>query len=203
MSLSTPPVAGPDGNPGAAIDAIRRYGGMYGAAYSGGWLLQEGIEVSGNTAVARVEVPLVGTTRMGYKTGRETREGTMRIQQIDSTWALQVYSFTGQTLQARIDARGTSAASFPQFDLLLAINDPTAYDKETWQLTGVQAWQMPIGFAITDDIIQREIPITWEGEAPMHAFVINRKTGVSQVVYDQGQAQTNSPNLVTGTPSTL
>lgn len=202
MSLSTPPVYS-DGQPGAAIDAMRRYGGMYGAAYINNWLLQEGIEVSGNVAVARVEVPLVGTTRMGYKTGRETREGTMRIQQIDSTWALQVFQFTGQTLADRINARGTTNATFPSFDLVLSVNDPDAYDKETWQLTGCQVWQMPVGFSITDDIIQRELPLTWEGENPLHAFVVNRKTGVPQVVYDNGAAQNNPPLLVSGSPSVV
>lgn len=171
---------------------------MYGAAYRDGYLLQEAIEVSGNVAVARVEVPMVGTTRVGYKSGRETREGTMRIQVIDSTWALQVFQFTGQNLSARIAARGTPQATLPSFDLLLAINDPEAYDKETWQLEGVQCWQMPVGFAITDDIVQREIPITWEGETPMHAFLLDRsfKATPTQplqptVAYENGQQVLN------------
>jgi hypothetical protein len=173
----TQTVAAPNGNVGSAIDALRRWGGMYGSAYRDNFLLQEAIEVSGNVAIARIEVPLVGATRMGYKAGRETREGTMRIQAIDSTWALQVFQFTGQSLQDRINARGTAGASLPSFDLVIAINDPTAYDFEEWQFKGVQVWQMPVGFAITDDIVQREIPITWEEEIPTHVFVIDRSSG--------------------------
>jgi hypothetical protein len=161
---------------------------MYGSAYRNGILLQDAIEVSGNVAVARVEVPLVGTTRMGYKTGRSTREGTMRIQAIDSSWALQVWQFTSQSLQDQINNRGKT---LPSFDLTIAINDPDAYDYEEWQLAGVQCWQMPIGFAITDDIIQREIPITWEGEVPTHVYVVNSTT--NPVTLQEFDASTGGP----------
>lgn len=158
-------------------DALRRFGGMYGAAYRDGFLQQEAIEVSGNVAVARVEVPLVGQTKTGYKAGRETREGTMRIQQIDSTWAMEIYQFLGQSLDQRRALRGTPNATLRTFDMVLRIDDPEAYDYEEWQIEGVQVWQMPIGFAITDDIVQREIPITWETETPNHVFEVDRSTG--------------------------
>ncbi len=158
-------------------DALRRFGGMYGAAYRDGFLQQEAIEVSGNTAIARIEVPLVGQTKTGYKPGRETREGTMRIQQIDSTWALEVFQFVGSTLASRRAARGTPQATLRAFDLVLRIDDPEAYDYEAWQIENCIVWQMPIGFAITDDIVQREIPITWESETPLHVFEVNRSTG--------------------------
>lgn len=158
-------------------DALRRFGGMYGGAYRDGFLLQEAIEVSGNTAVSRIEVPLVGQTKMGYKPGRETREGTLRIQVIDSTWAMEVFQFLGQSLAQRRAARGTPQATLRTFDLRLRVDDPEAYDYEEWQVENVQVWQMPIGFAITDDIIQREIPITWEAETPLHVFEVNRSTG--------------------------
>ena len=158
-------------------DALHRWGGMYGAAYRDGFLLQEAIEVSGNVAVARVEVPLVGQTKTGYKAGRETREGTLRVQAVDSTWSMEIYQFLGQTLAQRIAARGTPSATLRTFDLTLEVNDPEAYDYESWQLEGVQVWQMPIGFSITDDIIQREIPITWETETPVHVFQVNRVSG--------------------------
>lgn len=167
-------------------DALHRFGGMYGAAYRSGQLLQEAIEVSGNTAIARIEVPLVGQTKMGYKPGRETREGTMRIQLIDSTWAMEVYQFLGQSLAQRRAARGTRAATLRVFDLILTVDDPEAYDLESWQMENVQVWQMPMGFAVTDDIIQREIPITWESETPLHVFTVDRTTHVPHDVTPAG-----------------
>lgn len=176
----------------SVTDALRRMGGMYGAAYRDGFLQQEAIEVSGNTAIARIEVPLVGQTKTGYKPGRETREGTMRIQVVDSTWAMEVYQFLGQTLAQRITARGTPGATLRTFDLILELNDPEAWDYEKWQLENVQVWQMPIGFSITDDIVQREIPITWESETPLHVFVVNRAnpSGPIDITPSSGAAPT-------------
>jgi hypothetical protein len=160
-------------------DALRRFGGMYGSAYRDGFMLQEAIEVSGNVAVARIEVPLVGQTKTGYKPGRETREGTMRIQKIDSTWAMEIFQFLGQSLAQRRKARGTPQATLRSFDLILQVDDPEAYDMEQWQIENCQVWQMPVGFAITDDIIQQEIPLTWESETPLHVFKVNQATGVA------------------------
>lgn len=158
-------------------DALRRFGGMYGAAYKNGFLLQEAIEVSGNTAISRIEVPLVGQTSTGYKPGRETREGTLRIQKVDSSWAMEIYNFLGQSLATRRANRGHASAALSQFDLKLTVDDPDAYDYESWQLHNCQIWQMPVGFAITDDIIQQEIPLTWESETPVHVFEINPNSG--------------------------
>lgn len=169
-------------------DALRRFGGMYGGAYKDGFLLQEAIEVSGNTAVARIEVPLVGQTKMGYKPGRETREGTMRIQKIDSTWAMEIFQFLGQSLAQRRAARGTPQGTLRTFDLRLRVDDPEAYDYEEWQVENCQIWQMPLGFAITDDIMQQELPITWEAETPLHVFVINPVTGAVVDVTPAGAA---------------
>lgn len=174
--------------PGAptASDALRRFGGMYGSAWAGGNLLQEAIEVSGNMAIARIEVPLVGSTRTGYKAGRETREGTMRIQVIDSSWAMQVWTYINARSQLSITTHTT--ITLPLFSLMLQYNDPEAYDMEQWQLDGVQVWQMPVGFAITDDITQREIPITWEDEKPLHVFEVSRTTGALTTWDGQGDS---------------
>jgi hypothetical protein len=155
-------------------DALRRYGGMYGSAWSSGVMLAEVVEVTGAVEVNRVEVPLVGQTKQGYKPGRESRDGTMRIHKIDATWELKLYQFLATNLAKRRASRGQGLG---QFDLKLSIDDPDAYDKEEWTLFGVQIWRMPLGFSITDDIIDREFPITWEREEPTHAFTVDRTTG--------------------------
>lgn len=155
-------------------DALHRFGGMYGSAYRNGFQLAEAVEVMGNVAVARIEVPMVGVTKQGYKAGRETREGTMRVQKIDSSWELEIYEFLSQSLAQRRLNRGTSVRTF---SLKLENDDPEAYDKEQWQIDGVQIWQMPLGFSITDDIVNREFPITWAAETPLHVFQVDRTTG--------------------------
>jgi hypothetical protein len=150
---------------------------MYGSAWRDGVQLAEAVEVSGNVAINRVEVPLVGQTKTGYKAGRETREGTLRIQKIDASWELEIYRFLSQSLADRRAARGTPNATVRAFDLKLEVDDPEAYGYEAWQLSNVQIWQMPLGFSITDDIIEREFPITWENEMPLSAFTYDAKSG--------------------------
>lgn len=167
-------------------DALRRMGGMYGSAWRDGFQIAEAVEVSGAVEVNRIEVPLVGTTKQGYKTGRETREGTLRIQKIDARWELEIYSFLSAGLAARRANRGTANATLRTFDLKLEIDDPDAYGYEAWQLENVQIWRMPIGFAITDDILEREFPITWENERPINAFTYDVKSGAVVPYVAQG-----------------
>jgi len=161
----------------SVTEALRRFGGMYGQAYRDGEPLSEAVEVTGAVEVNRIEVPLVGQTKQGYKPGRESREGTMRIQKIDSKWELELYRFLSQSLATRRANRG--ATTLRTFDLSLRIDDPEAYDYEEWQLENCQIWRMPLGFSITDDIIDRELPITWENERPLHAFEVDGAGNVS------------------------
>lgn len=153
-------------------EALRRFGGMYGSAWRDNVQLSEAVTVAGNVAINRIEVPLVGQTKTGYKPGRETREGTLTIQKIDARWELEIFRFLNASLAARRAARGTPQATLRTFDIKLELDDPEA-GYEAWQLENVQIWQMPIGFSITDDIISREFPITWESERPLSAFVYN------------------------------
>lgn len=146
---------------------------MYGSAWRDGVQLSEAVEVSGAVEVNRIEIPLVGQTKQGYKPGRESREGTLRIQKIDASWELEMYQFLSQSLADRRANRGTADATLRTFDLKLEIDDPEAYGYEAWQLENVQIWRMPLGFSITDDIIDREFPITWESETPLSAFTVN------------------------------
>ena len=153
-------------------EALRRMGGMYGSAWRDGVMLSEAVEVSGAVEINRIEVPLVGQTKQGYKPGRESREGTLRIQKIDDSWELEIWKFLSQTLATRRAARGTATATLRTFDLKLSLDDPEAYGLSEWQLENVQIWRMPVGFSITDDIIDREFPITWESERPVEAFTV-------------------------------
>lgn len=155
-------------------DPLRRFGGMYGSAYRDNVLLAEAVEVSGTVSVNRIEIPLVGTTSTGYKPGRETREGTLNIQKVDARWELEIYQFLNAGLAARRAARDSGAvATLRKFDLSLVMDDPDAGGVESWVLTGCQIWSLPLGFSITDDIINREFPFTWEAERPTAAFIYN------------------------------
>lgn len=173
-------------------EGLWRFGGMYGAAYRDNQLLAEAVEVTGAVEINRLEVPLAGQTRQGYKAGRETREGTLRIQKIDSKWELEVYKFLSQGLEERREARDRNEPTLRPFNLILEFDDPDALGVEKWQLEGCLIWRMQLGFSIGDDLVEREFPLTWEKERPLKAFVATAQEGGAPVVnyeYDTANTQ--------------
>lgn len=160
-------------------EALRRVGGMYGSAWRDGVMLAEAVEVTGTVEIGRIEVPLVGQTKQGYKPGRESREGTIRVQKVDSSWEREVWQFLTQSLDERRSNRGSANASIREFSLKIALDDPDAYGYEAWQLNGCKIWRLPLGFSITDEIIDREFPLTWESETPLSTYVVNPNGSVT------------------------
>jgi Phage tail tube protein len=151
-------------------EGLFRFSGLYGSAWRNGIKLGDVIEVSGAVEINRIEVPLVGQTRQGYKPGRETREGTMRIQKMDTKWEMEVYQYLALSLQKRRQNRDQGRPTLRPFQLQVEYDDPDSLGIEKWVLHGVLMWRMPIGFSITDDLVDREFPITWEAEEPLYAF---------------------------------
>jgi hypothetical protein len=154
----------------SVAEALQRMGGMFGAAYRDGKMLTNVVEVSGSIEINRVEMPITGRTQLGYKPGRESREGTLRLQKVDSYWEMEVYRFLSASLEDRRAARNAGQNLIRPFQLLLEYDDPDALGIEKWQIDGCLLWRMQLGFAITDDVVEREIPLTWERESPIYAF---------------------------------
>lgn len=152
-------------------EGLFRISGLYGLAYrlgvNGYQPLGEVIEVSGAVEIARIDVPLVGKTRMGHKAGRETREGTLRVQKIDSKWEIEIFNY----IKAR-KSRQTQVPLAP-FSLELEYDDPDALGVEKVRLDGCLLWRLPIGFSSGDDLVEREFPFTWEDEDFLQAFQVN------------------------------
>jgi hypothetical protein len=150
-----------------------RYGGMYGSAWRDGRMLAEVVTVDAPVEMNRVTMPLVGSTREGHKRGREGREGSLTIQKIDAYWEMQMKRAMSASLQQRRRQRdlgqGGTGLTAP-FELHLVHDDPDALGKEEWVLQGCQIWRLPLGINITDDVVQREFPLTWEDEYPLYAF---------------------------------
>jgi hypothetical protein len=166
-------------------EGLSRFSGMYGAAYRGTTLLSDVIEVSGTVEVARIDVPLVGTTRNGSKLGRETREGTIRHHQMDDAWNLELYGYFSQSLEERRAARDAgngAGATLRPFEILLKLDDPDV-GVSAWRLEGVLITRMNLGFSISDDLIEREIPMTWDTERPVDAFT-RRVDAAGQYTHD-------------------
>jgi hypothetical protein len=156
---------------------IYRIGGQYGEVRGqvgpgGARTLAEVTEINCTVEVNRIDMPLVGTTKTGYKPGRESREGSFSIQKIDSSWELEVLRYLSQNLSARRTARraGQYNGGLRPFQLQIALDDPDALGYETITLHGCLIWRLPMGFNIGDDIITREFPITWEYETFDESF---------------------------------
>jgi hypothetical protein len=151
-------------------EGLWRFGGMYGSAWRDGRQLSEAVELSATVEINRLDVPLVGTTKQGYKTGRESREGTLNIQKIDTAWELEIFEFLTQNLDDRRRKRDLGEPALRPFSLYVEFDDPDALGYEAWHLQGCLLWRMMLGFSITDDITQREYPLTWEKETPISTF---------------------------------
>lgn len=158
--------------PASAVqqEGLYVFSGMYGSVWRDGKQLADVIEFTGNVAVNRVDVPLVGQERVGHKPGRQTREGTMRVQKRDASWEMEVYEFLSQSLNDRRDARDAGNPMLRPFSLILEYDDPYALGRERWQLDGVLLWQMPLGFSIGTDAVEIDFPVTWESERPLETF---------------------------------
>jgi hypothetical protein len=171
--------------PSSTNAGLWKVGGMHGSAWRNGVQLSEALEVSANIEIGRIEVPLVGSTKQGYKPGRESREGTITIQKADSAWEMEVYNFLSQSLAERRRNRGTGRGALRPFQLQLEFDDPDALGYELWQLDGCLIWRLPLGFGINDEVINRELPMTWESERPLAHFertgTIDSTTGLPAV----------------------
>lgn len=162
--------------PPNVAEALLRYGGMYGSVWRDNVMLAEAVDLTAAAEVNRIEVPIVGATRNGHKPGRETREGTLRIQKVDAKWEMEVYSFMSAGIEERRRLRDDPAETRPSrtFNLHIKHDDPDALGLEEWVLEDCQLWRLPLGISITDDITEREFPLTWERERPLHAFRAQR-----------------------------
>ena len=78
-------------------EGLYRFSGMYGYVIMDGHVRAEITNVTATITIAKIEMPLVGATRMGIKPGRETRDGTFSVQKVDSHWEKYVYSYLCRT----------------------------------------------------------------------------------------------------------
>lgn len=175
-------------------EGLFRMSGMWGEARDlSGALLAEVTECSATAELQRIEVPIVGTNRQGYKPGRVSREGTFRVQKIDAKWELEVHRFVSADVAERRALRGTGNSVLRPFTLIVGYDDPEALEEEKWQLTGCLLWRLPLGFSLGDDIRDLEFPFTYEAEAPLKAFVrtgqVDPTTGLPAIqrVFDTAQ----------------
>lgn len=164
-----------------------RISGVFGTAYRAGRLLADTVEVSAPVAINKITVPAVGTLDEGYKRGRVTREGTLTIAKIDTSWEQEVYAILSQSDDAIRAARDAGNPINPAFSIVLKLDDPEALGVERWQMDGCRLWNFDMGFSQSDDITQRQFQLSWESERPLTAFTRGTNSqGQDRAVYNVG-----------------
>ena len=153
--------------------ALRRFGGMWFSAWRDGRMLTDTVQVTATVQRARIEVPMVGQQRVGYKPGRTSSEGSIAFQKVDTSWELEVFNaLTADVNTLRANRDAGNFATLGNFDLILKYDDPHAFGKEVWKLQGCQIWQLDLGGSNTDDFVQREVPLTFEKAVPLVTFTV-------------------------------
>lgn len=147
-----------------------RMSGAFGMAYRNGKLLADVVEVQAPVTINKITVPAVGSLDEGYKRGRVTREGTLSIQKIDSSWELEVFALMSVSDDDMRAARDAGNPINPAFSIIVKIDDPEALGVERWQMDGCRIWNFDMGFAQGDDITTRQFQLSWESERPLSAF---------------------------------
>ena len=150
--------------PTANLPGRARRLGRGGTCLREGRMLGEVIAVDWDVEAEQIDVLIAGGWRNEQVPGAETRRGTLRMQDIDDRWRLEVWRF----FDAR--RRGVSTVNVPEFDIVTKLDSPGAADITRWQLTGCQLFSYSGGYSNEDDVLTREMPFSFRDDRPLHAF---------------------------------
>ena len=141
----------------------REVNSEWGQIWVNGHYQQDLIAFTGTAAIGRTEVAVAGNDKTVYRTTRQTRDGTLSYRKADSRWEYLILNFMGLTANDKRALRAQGIDPWPRLQLLIVLDDPDSWGAEILQLDGVRLWSIPLGYTGAD-IIQRDIPVTWESE---------------------------------------
>jgi hypothetical protein len=154
-----------------ALPAVeeRQIDGNYGEIFHNGHYQGDIRDFSGRIAIERRELPRAGTNGIVYRRGRITRDGALRIGKIDSRWENLFIDYANTSEDEKRRRRGAGIPIVADAQLLIKIDDPESFGAEEVLLYGVKFWEIPIGFT-QNDMIERDVPCTWQSEALVKAI---------------------------------
>jgi Phage tail tube protein len=141
----------------------REVNSEWGQLWVNGFYQQDLVAFTGTAAIGRTEVAVAGSDTTVYRTTRQTRDGTISYRKSDSRWEYLILTYMGLSANDKRALRAQGIDPFPQIQLLVVLDDPDSWGAEILQLNGVRMWSMPLGYTGAD-IIQRDIPVTWDSE---------------------------------------
>lgn len=143
------------------IPAEKRIDGMYGEVWVDQQWWADCIEITGTITSERRQVNPAGSTNTYHKRGRTSREGSFRLDKVDSRLEKQFITSANKDLATRRATRGTPW--FPKFNMLIVLDDPDAWGREEIICAGCELWTMPLGFSIAE-LRTTELQFTWDYE---------------------------------------
>lgn len=154
----------PNVGPTANLPGTARRLGRGGTAHRNGRMLGEVIAVEWDVEAERIDVLIAGGWRNEQVAGAETRNATLRMQDIDDRWRLESWRFF------RARRNGDYSVQPPEFDLVTKLAHSGAPSETRWQLLGCQTFSYSGGYSNEDDVLTRELPLSFRDDAPLHAF---------------------------------
>ena len=155
--------------PGALFTGVtneieeREVNSEWGQIWINGYYQQDLVGFTGTAAIGRNELAVAGSDKTVYRTTRQTRDGTLSYRKADSRFEFLLLTYMGLSADDKRALRAQGIDPFPQVQLLIVLDDPDSWGAEILQLNGVRFWSMPVGFTGAD-IIQRDLPVTWDSE---------------------------------------
>lgn len=150
--------------PTANLPARARRLGRGGTCYRDGRMLGEVIAVEWDVEAERIDVLIAGGWRNEQVPGAETRQGTLRMQDFDDRWRLEVWRFFKARRQGNFDVE------VPIFNIVTRLASPGAPAETRWQLTDCQLFSYSGGYSNEDDVLTRELPFSFREDDPLSAY---------------------------------
>lgn len=152
----------PNVGPTANLPARARRLGRGGTCFRDGKMLGEVTAVEWDVEADQIEVLIPGSWRTEFVPGGEARRATLRMQDVDDRWRIEVYRF----FKARRE--GNFAAQPPVFDLTTKLVGGPA--ETQWMLIGCQLFGYSGGYSNEDDLLGRELAMTFNDDKPLNAY---------------------------------
>lgn len=152
----------PNVGPTANLPARARRQGRGGTAFRDGKMLGEVTAVEWDVEAEQVEVLIPGSWRTEAIPGGETRRATLRMQDVDDRWKIEVYKF----FKARRE--GNFSAQVPVFDIQTKLVGGPA--ETSWLLIDFQLFGYSGGYSNEDGLIGRELGGSFRDDKPLNAF---------------------------------
>lgn len=151
--------------PTANLKGYNRRIGRSGTVWIDSRMRGEIVNVEWGGEAEQIAVSIPGTFSDQMKPGAEAYRGQFRYHDVDDHWRLFMWRF----FEARRNG-DRSAAQFPTFDIVTKLDDVGAPMASRWALIGCQLFQYDGGSGQDDDLLVRDVPITFEYAKPLDAF---------------------------------